>query len=88
MNDAFDIGSLLIDFQVQQRFTRTFLTSRGLITLHVDRGDIVRLEEALRMHGRRAQHFVLANSNGNVSVIGGSKPFIVQATSDLADVLL
>ena len=59
----------------------------AMLQEHVDRGDVVRLEKTFRVHRRRAQHLVVVKANGNVAVVGGRKTFVVDATTDVTNIL-
>ena len=40
------------------------------------------------MHGRRAQHFVLTDSDSNIAIVGSREAFVVEPSADFTDVLL
>ena len=87
MDDAFDVGTRLINLKVQKGFARSFLHTCELFAFHVNQADVLGLKESFRMHGRRAQHFVVANSHGDIAIVGGREPLVVKASANLADVL-
>jgi hypothetical protein len=88
VNHALDVRTLLVNLQVQQRLTRSFLDTGGLLAGHVNRANIFYFQEAFAVHGRRAQNFVLADSDGDVTIVRGRKSLVVKAASDFNDVLL
>lgn len=40
------------------------------------------------MHRRGTQNFVLADPDGDVTIVGGSEAFVVEPSADFTDVLL
>ena len=85
MHDALHVRPGLHDLQVQQHFARPLLLAGELLAVHVDQADILRLQKALAVHRRRAQHFVLVEPHGDVAVVRRGKPALVNPVADLAD---
>ena len=54
---------------------------------HIDQADIVGLEETFGLHGRGTEHFVIADADSDVTIVGSSEAFVVNALTDFADVL-
>jgi hypothetical protein len=83
--DAFDVGALFHDRQVQQHFAGALAAATELLAFHVAGTQIVGLQEALRDHRGRAEHLVRAESKADVAVVAGGKSFVVNAAADVAD---
>jgi hypothetical protein len=87
VDNALHVGPLLVDFQVQQGFARPLLAAGELLARHIDEADVVRLEEALAVHRRCAEDFVLADADGDIAIVGGREALVVEPATDLADIL-
>ena len=87
MHHGFDVRSLLVDFQMQQRLAAPLFPARNLLACHIDGADIVGLQKALGMHGRRAQNFVLADADGDIAVVGRSKALGVNTPTNFTNIL-
>jgi hypothetical protein len=86
MHDALDVGALPVDFQVQERLARPLLHAGELLARHVDQADVLRPEEALAVHRRCAEDFVLADAHGDIAVVGGREALGIDAAANFANV--
>jgi hypothetical protein len=73
---------------VQERLAGAFFAAGDLLALHIDRGDVVGLQETFAVHRRGAEHFVFADADGDIAVVGGREALVVDPAADVADILL
>jgi hypothetical protein len=72
---------------VQQRFAGALLATGQLVSLHIDRANVVGIQKSFAVQRRSAKYFVLANPDGNVPVVCGGEAFGVNPSSNFTDVL-
>ena len=85
MHNGLNVRTILHDLQMQQHFAGSFANPGDLLAFHVDGTDVFWLHEAFADHRWSTQHFVLANSNADVSIIRSRKALVVNTTPDLTD---
>ena len=88
MNDAFHIGPFFHDLQVQKRFAAPFFVAAGLITLHVDGANILRLQKTFAVQCRRTKHLILADAIRDIPIVRGGETFFVNPIANFAYFLL
>ena len=88
VHHALNVRPFLVDLEVQQGLAGSLFDPRSLLACHVHRANVLGLEEAFAVHSRSAEHFVFADANGDVAIVGGRESFVVKATADFTDVLL
>ena len=88
MHDSPNIWPVLHDRQVQQDLAGPLLRSSKLVPIEVDHANVVRSHKAFTDHCWAAKDFVLANTIGDVPIVGGCKAFSVDASSDFDDLVL
>jgi hypothetical protein len=87
VDHTLDVRTLLVDLQVKQSFAGSLFDAGDLLAGHVDRANIFDLEESFAVHGRCTKNFVVADSHRDISIVGSGKAFVVEPTSDFADIL-
>ncbi len=87
VHHALGIFTILINFQVQQRFARAFLGTGNLLASHVDGGNILRLQKAFGHHGRCAEHLILADPHTDVAIVCRGKALVIDPGANVTDIL-
>jgi hypothetical protein len=85
VHNALHIRPGLHDLQVQHHFAGAFFVTGKLLAFHVHQADIVGCQKPLAAHRRRAQHFGVVEPHGNIAVVRGGEPALVDAVADLTD---
>src|SRR5262249_51150533 len=70
---------------MEKDFTRSFPRARQLLAFVIDLAQVLRLQEPLAHHGRRAQDLAVIEPITDVAIVGGSKAFGVDPAADIAD---
>src|SRR5262249_8421624 len=81
------VGPLLVNRQVQQNLAGPLARAGQLLALVVHLANVLGLHESLGYHRRRAEHFLVVDTDGDVAVVGRREAAVVEPPADLTDVL-